>query len=155
MTMSVPMADLPRYVIDASVATKWHLKDATEGHLEIADRVLRDMQESRIALIAPDQICYEVGAAILNATRARPPRLSVAEASLTVGEVGRWGVTYVNDHDLISAAFLMGRRWGCSFYDGLYLALAQRLGVPLIHADNNLRNALGDQFPLALWIEDY
>lgn len=123
--------------------------------MELAATVRKDLEAGQIVLFAPDQIRYEVGAAILNAARARPPRLATAEGSLTISDVGLWGVNFVTDNDLLPAAYLMGRRWGCSFYDGLYVALAQRLGVPLLHADNNLRNALGDRFPLALWIEDY
>lgn len=149
------MAEVSRFVVDASIATQWHLRDPLEHHVERAAAVRRDLEAGRIVLFAPDQIRYEVGAAILNATRTRPPRLTTAEGSLTISDVGLWGVTFVADNDLLPAAYLMGRRWGCSFYDGLYVALAQRLGIPLLHADNNLRNALGNSFPLALWIEEY
>ncbi|MCX6020737.1 MAG: hypothetical protein NTZ05_03225 [Chloroflexi bacterium] len=49
----------------------------------------------------------------------------------------------------------MAQRFGCSLYDGVYLALALARDCPLIYADNRLRNALRGRFPLALWIEDY
>lgn len=44
---------------------------------------------------------------------------------------------------------------GVPNYDGVYLALAQATHAPLLHADKKLRNALGNRFPYARWIEEY
>ena len=61
----------------------------------------------------------------------------------------------VDDNALVEAGYDQALRFGCSFYDGLYLALAEIVSRPLIHSDNRLRNALGDQFRYALWLGDY
>ncbi len=44
------MAEVPRYVLDASVAVKWHLDD--EDHAEQALAVLADYESGRISLAA-------------------------------------------------------------------------------------------------------
>lgn len=46
------------------------------------------------------------------------------------------------------------RTYGCALYDGLYLALAEMMDCPLVHADRRLHNSLRGRFPLELWIED-
>ena len=103
------MAEIPRYVVDASVATTWHLKDPLERHVALAEQVLRDFQEARIELLAPDHIRYEVGSAILNATRARPPRLSVADGAL-VGHLSREPPLLVALTGASSAGRTVGRK---------------------------------------------
>ena len=40
-------------------------------------------------------------------------------------------------------------RFGCSFSDGLYLALAESLDCPFVVANLRLRGALGANFPRA------
>lgn len=147
------MADVPRYVIDASVATKWHLDDET--YVQENQTILDQFQQGRIHLLAPDHIRYEVASAILNATRMNPPRIAFEAGRRSIGRVGQWGVDLVLDAGLLPSAYLLARRWGCSLYDALYLALAQAAQSPLIHADDRLRRALAGRFPLELWIEDY
>lgn len=40
-------------------------------------------------------------------------------------------------------------------YDALYLALAEQIGCPFVHADRRLHNTLAGRFPHELWIENY
>ena len=61
----------------------------------------------------------------------------------------------VDNNDLIEAGYDQAMRFGCSFYDGLYLALAESLDCPFVFADLRLCNALGALFPRALWLTDY
>ena len=56
---------------------------------------------------------------------------------------------------LIEAGYDQAVRFGCSFYDGLYLALAETLDCPFVFADQRLRNGLGTSFPRALWLSDH
>jgi predicted nucleic acid-binding protein len=46
-------------------------------------------------------------------------------------------------------------RYDCSYYDGLYLALAEAARCPFVYADQRLRNTLAGRCPRAMWIEDY
>ncbi|MGH2559192.1 MAG: type II toxin-antitoxin system VapC family toxin [Thermomicrobiales bacterium] len=142
---------LPVFVVDASVATKWYLLD--EEDTRAADAVLADFREGRILLVAPDHIRYEVASAIQNAYRTN--RLTNDQAQRATAEFLSWHIPKASGDDLILAAREAAIRFGCSFYDGLYVALAESAGCPLIFADRRLRNTLGGQFGHALWLTDY
>jgi predicted nucleic acid-binding protein len=49
-----------RFVIDASVAAKWFLKDSFEDHVELAEEVLIDALAGGVELHAPRLMSYEV-----------------------------------------------------------------------------------------------
>jgi predicted nucleic acid-binding protein len=91
------------------------------------------------ALAAPDLIGYEV----LNVLRRRR-----AAGQLSAGEalraVNLWSALAV---DLWRLEALSGRVWelagAMSSYDAAYVALAERLGAPLLTADRRLANAPG------------
>lgn len=144
-------SNLPLFVVDASVAVKWSLRD--EADIEIADRVLDDYRQGRIALVAPNHIRYEVPSAIRNAVRKG--RETPQAGKLAVARLLALAIPIVDDDLLIQASFDQALRFGCSLYDGLYVALAENIGCPLIHADGRLRNAMGTGFPQALWLTDY
>ena len=139
------------YVIDASVAVKWHLLDETD--VGAADAVLKDFRAGWIELIAPAHFRVEVVSAIRRAVRLG--RLPRDEARPAVEEFLSWRIETTASERRVLAAFNRSISTGCSLYDGLYVALSQATGSRLIHADAWLRNALGDRFPLALWLTDY
>lgn len=145
------MSSIPQYVVDASVAVKWHLRD--ESDTVHADTLLSDFREGRVHLLAPDHIRYEVPSAIRNALRTN--RLPREEGSAVITEFLAWGLTTVGTDGLIVAAYDWALRFGCSLYDGLYLALAESARCPLIYADARLRHALGSKFTHGLWLTDY
>jgi predicted nucleic acid-binding protein len=140
-----------RFVVDASVAAKWFLKD--ESEYRSAELLLADFREHRIQLLAPAHLHYEVSSAIRNAVRTR--RLSVDDAREAIEIFLAWNIETVSGVDLILAGFDLSMRFGGSLYDGIYLALAEATASPLIYADARLRNAIGDHFSLALWLTDY
>jgi predicted nucleic acid-binding protein len=115
--------------------------------------MLREFMAGRLQLVAPDHIRYELGSALRVASRAQPPWLSGADAEASLDAFGQLGVRMVNDPLLILEGFRVAGLTGCAFYDGLYVALAQRLGIPLITADRKLYERV-HQLPQALWIGD-
>lgn len=145
------MSDRPSFVLDASVATKWLLRD--EQVVAAADQVLNGFRDGRIDLVAPNQIRYEVVSAIRSATRRE--RLTLGQGRTAVALFLSFGIPTVDDDDLLVAGFEQALRFGCSLYDGVYVALAESIGRPLLFADLRLRHAFGDAFPLGPWIEDY
>ncbi len=147
----LPTDDRPRYVVDASVVVKWHLRD--EQDVNAADFVLDDFQEGRTRLVAPVHIRYEVPSAIRNAVRMG--RETSSRGRLEIAGFLALSIPVFDDDSLIAAGYDQADRFGCSFYDGVYLALAEGVGSPLVHADRRLRNTLGARFPLALWLGDY
>jgi len=147
----IPISERPQFVVDASVAAMWQLHD--EDHADVAASLLQDFREGRIRLIAPGHMRYEVPSAIRKAWRTG--RVTEAQARRAIGVFLGWRVPTVDDDDLITAAFEFTVHFGCSLYDGLYLALAERTACPLVFADGRLRNALAGRFPFALWLTDY
>lgn len=143
--------DLPCYVLDASVATKWYLQD--EHDMDAADTLLARYRDGRVQILAPDHIRYEVAAAIRNGLRMH--RLTIAQARTAISEFLAWKIPTVNDDALIIEAYDRSTEFGCSLYDGLYLALAEQAGYPLIHADGRIRRTLAGRFPQEIWLADY
>lgn len=149
--MIASMSERPAFVLDASVASKWQLRD--EQDVAAADLVLDDFREGEIELLAPVQIRYEVVSAIRSA--ARRGRLTDQQGRTSSEQFLSFGIPTVDDDALIVAGYEQALRFGCSLYDGVYLALAESVGRPLLYADLRLRHALGTRFPLGLWIADY
>jgi predicted nucleic acid-binding protein len=138
-------------VVDASIATKWYLRD--EADIEAADRVLDDLQSGQTLLIAPNQIRYEVASAVRNALRTG--RETPSRGRRAIAGFLALPISTVDTDLLIEAGYDFAVRFGCSLYDGLYLALAELTGAPFVHADRRLRNTIGTSFPLAVWVDNY
>lgn len=151
MKTTITTIDLPRYVVDASVAVKWHLRD--EPNTRAADFLLRDYLDNRIKLLAPDHIRYEIASALRKTLRTR--RMTTDQARAALSRFLSLPIQTVNVDDLIIAGFDLAARFGCSLYDGLYLALAEITNCPVVFADLRLRNTIAGRFPLAMWIDDY
>lgn len=127
-------------VIDASVVVtvlvRGQYADWAEEHLSAAG-VGR-------SLWAPHLIDAEVGHALRRWVAAR--KLPDDRASAALGRLAGLPLRRI-DH-----VVLLGRAWrlrnNLSFYDGLYVALAERLDVPLLTLDNRLAKAAGAAAPI-------
>ncbi len=73
------MAD--RYVIDASVAAKWFLKDSFEDHVDLAEGILVDVLAGDIVLHAPRLMTYEVSRLLWKASGVSSNRVSAQVAT--------------------------------------------------------------------------
>jgi predicted nucleic acid-binding protein len=143
--------DLPCYVLDASIAGKWFLKD--EEFTTEAERVRQDYRDNIITLIAPDHIRYEVPSLIRNAlSRAR---IQAGQAARSIDLFLSLDLQTVSSNSLIRLAYDRSLYYGCNLYDGLHVALSEAAGCPLLHADNRLRRTLQGRLTGELWIEDY
>lgn len=149
--MSDSIRNVPLSVVDASVAVKWVLRDEPDSRL--ADLVLADFRDGGLWLVAPAHLRYEIPSAVRNAVRAR--RLSAAPGRVAIDDFLSWRIPAVDDDGLIAHGYDLSLRFGCSLFDGVYLALAESLDCPFVFADRRLHNALGTDFPLAVWLEDY
>ncbi len=146
------MVDPARAVVDASVAVKWHLKD--EEYSQESALLLTRFAQGQLELIAPFHIAYEVASAVSVATLGQQPRLSQAEGRDAIEEFLALGISLIHDDRLILEAYPIVHRHRCAFYDALYLALAQRLSIPLVIADRRLHQRVG-HLPDVVWIGDY
>jgi predicted nucleic acid-binding protein len=141
----------PLFVVDASVAVKWGLRD--EGSIIHADAVLDLYQLGVIDLVTAECLRYEVAGAIRKAHRTR--RVTENEARVALETFLAIAVPHAQDDRLVISAYELSVRTGCSFYDGMYVALAVSLQRPLILADRRLRNALEGHEIETLWLDDW
>lgn len=119
-------------VLDASVAVTALAGGSAEA------RALRSRLDGTVCH-APHLVDAEVGSVLRRRTASGDLTRSLAEAALR-------GVSALIDerypHGPLSAA-AWGLRNNVSYYDALYVALAARLGVPLLTADARLARAPG------------
>ena len=139
------------FVVDASVAIKWYLRD--EEYMDKAANLLLDFAQGKNYLLAPSFIQYEVANAV-NVARRRG-RLADEVARECVEDFLSLGLHLAYDSDLILSAFDFSSQLGIAFYDALYLTLAENLSLPLITADKELYEYLRDKMPCMMWVGDY
>jgi predicted nucleic acid-binding protein len=127
-----PSGEVPVIVLDASVGVKWMKPEVGR---EEARGLLEDHRDGRVRLVVPALFVLEVVA------------VAVRHGGPVFGE-RTWrtlqlvGLTAVGlDDELAAAAFEQCRRLGCSFYDALAPALADRLSAPLVSADRRAHGA--------------
>jgi predicted nucleic acid-binding protein len=122
-------------VVDASVAVKWLLP-------EPGDAAAQELLANEERLVAPSLIRTEVAAAL--ARRARFGEIEPRDAETAMGlwlQTLRDGVIglVADEADLVTALGL-AMELSHPFEDCLYLALAERLGAPLVTADKKFVN---------------
>src|SRR5437870_1639470 len=128
------MTEVPRYVLDASVGLKWLLRLDDEPHQEVADQVLRDYAAARIELMILSHTPYEMAHALTRAVRRE--RITQEQASTAIRTFDEWSIPRAQDYQHFRLRGLeLALNYGCGLYDGTYLALAEMLGRPLVHAD--------------------
>lgn len=125
-----------QYVLDCSVAVRWLVQ---QTHFERAARVLERFRAGEIELIAPDVIVPELGHVLRTLVirkkldRERPGPFLELFLSLPIElEPAR---------TLASEALRLALRHSATFYDALYLALAQRDDRLVLTADERMTRA--------------
>jgi len=139
-------------VIDASVATKWHLTG--EEHTDKARLILRRFSQGEIRLLAPSHIRVEVPSAISAATLGRTARITPQQGQAAIEEFLSIELQTVESAELVLPAYSLVHQHRVSLYDALYLALAEQLGVPLVIADRSFYQRVRT-LPTVLWLGDY
>lgn len=120
-----------QYVLDASVAAKWFTRHAeAERHKALAVRELH--RSRRCSLIIPEFCFLEV----LNAVRFSPRAVEDdAAAALAALKDLQLQVASL-DWDLLRKATAIAWAYQVALYDAAYVALAERMGYPLLTADD-------------------
>jgi predicted nucleic acid-binding protein len=120
-------------VLDASVLVEY-LADG-EHASEARQRIMQDADR----LWAPHLIDAEVGHVLRRATLAG--ELTAAAACGALKDLAELPLQRAPHRALLQRAWNL--RANVSFYDGLYIALAERLGLPLLTLDTRLAGAPG------------
>jgi len=129
-------------VIDASVVVSVL---AGAEHAPWAEAQLSTRGGDR-SLWVPHLIDAEVGQGLRREVAAG--RLDEARADAALLDLMRMPFRRIDHVDLIHRAWEL--RHNFSFYDALYVALAEGLGVPLVTLDRRLARAVGDATEVAV-----
>jgi len=134
-------------VVDASVVVDWVAPDAdSDGP---ARRLLTRLVSAEVEVVAPRLLLEEVANALL--TGVRRDRWSGAEADNAFTLLRRLPVRIADTVVDLDRAWDLSRRYDeHPVYDMVYLALAQRLGEPLVTADERLVAKVGAQRTILL-----
>jgi predicted nucleic acid-binding protein len=162
-TQATQQAQENQFVLNASVALLWFLIDEPPDLRLHAKWLLDDITMGRVVVHVPDLWLYEVSGGLVKAVHAK--RLTLAQAQEALTRVAGL-VTLPNWHlhphgrdwhyDEV-ARWAMG--WSLSFYDAVYLHLAQEWQAAFWTADRRLydflrRTRKRSKTPFH-WIGDY
>ena len=149
--MNAEPSAISDWVVDASVVAKWYLKD--EEFVGQADRLLDRYLDGTTTLTTPHFTRYELANAVTRA--ARNGRVTTDEAGAALLDFSGLGLAQEADNDgLLASALRIATRFGVSFYDALYLALAEELQAGLITADVPLFSRVSAEMPFVSLLAD-
>jgi predicted nucleic acid-binding protein len=136
-----------RLVLDASVAVKWFLP---EIHSRAAERLLSGDFE----LMAPDLIWSELGNVLWKRWRRR--ELTEAAVSGILSDFKRYPLVIFRSGPIVEDVWRLASTLNRSFYDSVYLALAEARKSPLVTADAKFFNALKNSrlATPVIWVEE-
>lgn len=137
---------MTRHVVDASVVVKWFVP---EIHAEGAKRLLDPANE----LLAPDLLWSELGNAVWK--KLRRGQLQHRHARSILEDFRHYPIRIAPAEPLAETALEIAADLGRSFYDCLYLALAERSDCSLVTADRKFYDAIRASAPARQirWVE--
>ena len=138
---------MTRYVVDASVGIKWFLP---EIHSEAACR----LSSLKASLHVPAFFYLELGNVL--SKRIRRNELTPEEGAMILKELQRLPLQKHSNEQLMKPAFTLAIQPGRSFYDCLYLALAEAVDGQVVTADRKFCSSLAASRyeKRMLWVED-
>lgn len=137
-------------VIDNGIAVKWFVPEPDSAK---ARSIFRDYENGSLKLLAPDLIFAEFGNVIWKKHQFQ--NLSLNDANDAITEFKNLTLTIAPSADLFERAFEIAVAHKRTFYDSLYLALAEREKCEFVTADERLFNAVGASFPRVVWLPDW
>ena len=134
------------FVVDASVAAKWCLPGKDEPLVAQARRLLEAYSRAEIGLIVPDLFWPELGNVLWKAVRTG--RVSSGDAYSGLEFLQRLNIPAYSSSDFLPETLHLALAYDRSFYDSLYVTLAQHSSIELVTADERLANALAAHLPV-------
>lgn len=136
------------FVVDTSVVSKLYLRD--EVWVANADVLFARFGRGEVELVAPRLVKYEVPASIRKAIAKG--RIHERDGKEAVARFCRLPLPTIDDLDVLEEAFSTASRYSCSFYDSIFITLAQDLGWNLVTAEDKLWKRLHPVLPYIIHI---
>ena len=130
-----------KFVLDASVALSWLLRDASARDEPYAFGVLKALRAVDNAAEVPVTWGLEVANVIARCESKEQVTEAQSEAYLEMLHATRIDVDAATFTHALSETLQLARRHRLSSYDASYLELALRTGLPLATLDEDLRRA--------------
>ena len=106
-------------------------------------------------MVAPFAIYYELPSTLLGASRRsridRNDAQNALDAFLSL-DIPIVGADLQSIASLDRDAYVVAERFGCSFYDAIFIALAEGLDTQVLTAEKNLYDRLKDTTSRLLWL---
>lgn len=127
-----------RFVVDASVGIKLFVN---EPHSNVAHALFEKLTEDPpVEFFVPDLFYIECTNILLKYIRRFGRSLADSQSDLV--DLNRLVIQSSPTADLMEAALILANDKNLTAYDACYAVLAQRLGIPLITADERLAKAI-------------
>jgi predicted nucleic acid-binding protein len=140
-----------RCVVDASVGIKLYIAEPLS---ERTDELFRQLATDPAAeLVVPDLFYIECANILWK--HVRRTGLPAARARQAVAELAKLGLRRVSTLELIADALDIALSQSITAYDACYVALAHRLGMPFVTADERLARLLAGTAYRVHWLSDF
>lgn len=114
-------------VIDTSVIVKW-INTHKEKDTEKADKILDEVKNGQVELLAPELAKYELGNVLLKGKQLIP-----SEAYISLGTVYSLPITFVAESEEMSKdTYHLAFNNGITYYDASFMSLAKQYNATLI-----------------------
>ncbi|OGG30375.1 hypothetical protein A3A63_02925 [Candidatus Gottesmanbacteria bacterium RIFCSPLOWO2_01_FULL_46_9] len=114
-------------VVDTSVIMKW-LSSDNEQCLGQANAILKDVQNEKIELFAPELAKYEVENVLLLGKKLSPQQAQIAQ-----GEFYNLPITFITESlNAAKVTFSLASTLGITYYDAAFLSLAKQYNASLV-----------------------
>lgn len=129
------------FVLDASVALRWLMKDGTESDLAYANFVLDQFLDPDIQVHVPSHWPLEITNVMLRSERLALIDDAASEKFLEMIITAPLTIDLQTAEQALDTTLYLARNYRLTPYDAAYLELAQRLECPLATLDKDLRRA--------------
>ena len=127
------------FVLDNSVSMRWLLESGKAVDQRYAEMVLKSMTDADA--VVPNIWHLEATNVLLGAEKRREVNAGEIEGFITQLESLPLHVDSLTSHQAFSRIMALSRIYKLSSYDGAYLELAIREGLPLATLDKDLRKS--------------
>ena len=138
-----------RFVLDTSVTTKWYYSKGEED-LSNSKLLYNNLHSDNSIFFAPDLLIYE----ILNIYRSKH-ELNEEDINRIITELYDLIIILGINKNTFSKSFAIARNLNISFYDSVYLSLAEDIDAVLVTADKKLYRAAKDTFTNIVLLSDF